>query len=828
MLRRQLIQILARLGPWRDQDTRRALFADLAWGLSVADPHLPQGCSPKEAAESLVDLALASQGVGGVRRCGALALGLPGLLEDLRELGGGGDLDALVARCGLTPSRCWSENPYPGLRPLEHWQSPIFFGRRAEIRGLLRRLVDPATPWLQVITGQRGCGKSSLMGAGVRGWLAAGGLPRIPDADRWVVSALFPAGYGGDPFLALAHGLARALDATQGAGSLDAPLEAAALKSGGAEALAALCERVLAGRPREVCWVLALDQLEELFTLVDPDLADDFLEMLVAPPHEPRLRLLAALRADHLHHCCSTPALIQVLNRGGLFVLGPPSRASLERMILGPLTTLEPNAQVTADAELVARLLADAEAAPDGLSFIGDSLRELYARGASAGRLTLGLYRDLGLTADCSGLARRAERALDLAGDGKGSALGRLFPQLVEVRPDGTATRRRADHHRIAAQPEIHRLVEVLADPEIGLVRIRRGDRPTVELVQEALLRQWPVLRHWIERHCEALRLRSQVERDTRVWLDHGRSPVLRWNHGVLESARALLTEGGFLQDLERDPDVADFLALEPDWLLAELLCAAVTPFRREEVGLRLSEIGDPRDGVGVANDGTPCIQWCALPGGEVSVEGHGIFQVPPLRIAAFPVTQAQFQAFTEARDGFTRTDWWRGLRRPPSSRGLAARRGNYPATQVSWFEAVAFSRWASARLGLAVRLPEESEWQWAAQSARPGFVYPWGRDWREGHANTEEGALGRLTAVGLYPAGRSLQGVYDLAGNAWEWCRGAYERPRDRSPAPESPRVLKGGSWRVNRGFARADFRLEGLPEDRMAGSGFRLVTDD
>lgn len=131
-----------------------------------------------------------------------------------------------------------------------------------------------------------------------------------------------------------------------------------------------------------------------------------------------------------------------------------------------------------------------------------------------------------------------------------------------------------------------------------------------------------------------------------------------------------------------------------------------------------------------------------------------------------------------------------------------------------------------SARLGLPVRLPDEWEWQWAAQSARPGFIYPWGRQWREGHANSQESALGRVGSVGLYPNGRSLQGAYDLAGNAWEWCRNRYGRPASVAVDTVSARVLKGGSWRVNRGFARADFRLEGLPEDRMAGSGFRLVT--
>ena len=79
-----------------------------------------------------------------------------------------------------------------------------------------------------------------------------------------------------------------------------------------------------------------------------------------------------------------------------------------------------------------------------------------------------------------------------------------------------------------------------------------------------------------------------------------------------------------------------------------------------------------------------------------------------------------------------------------------------------------------------------------------------------------------------MYPAGRSAQGVYDLAGNTWEWCRNRYDKPQIITADPDRSRVLRGGSWRVNMGFARADFRLDGLPEDRMGGSSFRVVTGE
>ena len=827
-LRRPLIEALTRLPGWQDAASRRDLLADLSWGLAPLGSEGPVG-PPWEAAQSLADLALASEVAGAGSRFGGMVLGLPGLIEDLRELGAEPDTDLGPDPCAAQPlggvHRCWAADPYPGLLPLEHWQAPIYFGRRAETRALLRRLADPTASQSLLVTGVKGSGKSSLLGAGVRGWLAAGGLPGIPDAERWLVSALFPAGYGGDPFLALTHGLARALETSPDVTRLDAPTEAASLKSQGAEALARLGERVLRGRPANACWVLLIDQLEELFTLVDPDLADDFFEMLVGSRRQPRLRVLASLSPDLLAQGCTRPWLIETLNQGGLCVLGPPRRASLERMIVGPLTILDSTAEVTLEPELVARLLDDTAQAPDALTLIADALKGLYSHDGSAGRLTLQRYQRLNQEGFAGGLARRVDRALMRAGAGADAALGELLSQLVHLGSDGTASRRRADYNRVASHPQVHLLVQSLADEDVGLVRVRRGERPTVELAQEGLLREWPALRRRIGRQREALCLRSQVERDARVWLESGRPPQLRWRDEVLEPARALLAEAGLIEDLERDPDLGDFLMPESDWRLAELHCASATPVQREEVGLRLAEIGDPREGVGLTEIGIPAIQWCALPPGEVRVEGRGLVQVPAFRIAAVPVTQLQFESFVHAEDGFARAAWWNGLSRvaPPSVPSPG--RGNYPATRLSWFDAMAFCRWLSARTGLPVRLPDEWEWQWAAQSARPGFVYPWGRDWRDGHANTEECALGRATAVGLYPAGRSLQGVYDLAGNTWEWCRNGFDRLQDAAVDTGSPRVLKGGSWRVNRGFARADFRLEGLSGDRMAGSSFRLV---
>ena len=109
----------------------------------------------------------------------------------------------------------------------------------------------------------------------------------------------------------------------------------------------------------------------------------------------------------------------------------------------------------------------------------------------------------------------------------------------------------------------------------------------------------------------------------------------------------------------------------------------------------------------------------------------------------------------------------------------------NYPRDSVSWYQAVAFSRWldakyrehgvvsGSSRTGnWQIRLPTEWEWQWMAQNGTEAREYPWGKWDEHPRANTTEAGIGdRSTAVGMYPHGAAECGALDVAGNLFEWC---------------------------------------------------------
>jgi hypothetical protein len=274
------------------------------------------------------------------------------------------------------------------------------------------------------------------------------------------------------------------------------------------------------------------------------------------------------------------------------------------------------------------------------------------------------------------------------------------------------------------------------------------------------------------------------------------------------------------LTDLERDPDPAARAAIG------------------QALGVEVNgALLDPRPGVGVFEDpktglSLPDIDWVEVPAGDFLYQDGERRKLSAFRIARYPVTNAQFEAFVGDPQGFASPGWWEGLaERSEEPQQPAWSEGNCPRETVSWYEAVAFCRWLSARLGREVRLPHEWEWEKAARGS-DGREYPWGDFYRAGFANideTEGGAgptyLARTTAVGLYPQGASPCGALDMAGNVWEWCLNEYDKPERTDTTGEEWRVVRGGSWGYARGYARVSYRDVRLPGDRDGGFGFRVV---
>jgi formylglycine-generating enzyme required for sulfatase activity len=143
----------------------------------------------------------------------------------------------------------------------------------------------------------------------------------------------------------------------------------------------------------------------------------------------------------------------------------------------------------------------------------------------------------------------------------------------------------------------------------------------------------------------------------------------------------------------------------------------------------------------------------------------------------------------------------------------------------VSWYEAVAYCRWLSDKLGYLVRLPTEAEWQQAATSGKENRVYPWGREWDAKFCNSGESGVNRTTLVGLYPHGTWVGGPLDMAGNVREWCLNKYEPYEDPVDSSSDYRALRGGSWLLSSVRCCTANRNNNNPSVPMNDVGFRVL---
>jgi len=285
----------------------------------------------------------------------------------------------------------------------------------------------------------------------------------------------------------------------------------------------------------------------------------------------------------------------------------------------------------------------------------------------------------------------------------------------------------------------------------------------------------------------------------------------------------------------------------------------------RARAGITLSALGDPRfnpDLWHLPNDET--LGFTLIPAGKFSMGSsdkdeqadddekpqHEV-SLPDFWMAKYPVTVAQFRAFTEA----TKYSFEHWQYNHVNTR---------PVIYVTWYEALEYAKWLDTELhqyaekqiktgaknllwqGLAenrlhIALPSEAEWEKAARGT-DGRIYPWGNEFDTDKANTNESQIGDPSVVGIFPQGASLYGLLDMSGNVWEWTRSLwgkdYSKPSFKYPYNPKDnkrenlhadnsilRVLRGGSFLNRSEVARCSSRGGGLPDYRGRYFGFRVV---
>lgn len=215
--------------------------------------------------------------------------------------------------------------------------------------------------------------------------------------------------------------------------------------------------------------------------------------------------------------------------------------------------------------------------------------------------------------------------------------------------------------------------------------------------------------------------------------------------------------------------------------------------------------------------------------------------------LAKYPVTNAQYEQFIAA-SGYTNPDYWtpegwawaqKKQRQHPLLWGNPRFRGlNLPVVGVTWYEAMAFARWASMVTGKNLRLPSEAEWEYAARGYNPKSLYPWGNVFdptklNSGYSDDKHKPRGNPTPVGSFPTGEGPFGHGDLLGQVWEWQNSAFAAypynatdGREDRYAP-AQRVLRGGNWADGKYVNRVTVRYLYVPTYNDMTTGFRLAMD-
>jgi formylglycine-generating enzyme required for sulfatase activity len=780
--------------------------------------------------------------------------------------------------------------PFPGLASFgdDDADAALFYGRSREVAEALEelrkmRVERDLRPF--VIFGASGAGKSSLLKAGVIPRLrreAPAWLPLRafrPGADALLNFAEALARSLADFGKVEAYGVIR--DRLFDAWS-KAERDSNGLTLDGRAALEGVLEtegrklRDAAGRGAASI-LISVDQAEEM-ARVDGDSGEalaDYLRIALAAAAS-RWQLAFTIRTDSFPELQRHPRFRALEARG--YDLRPIPVFRFDSVVEEPAKRYG----VEVDNALVDALMEDAPK-EDALPLLAFALQRLWRQYAAVGALTKNNYDKVGgLRGLIEDAAERALRGLTPEEDVAlpsglptkrrvDLAASTFVPALAQINDQGATIRRIAAWNSFNDEQQ-----ELLIKFDHWRLVVRKGEASTVEVAHEALFREWTRFQGWLEPERARLEALRSLQVDALTWNRNGRDPAFlnhrdkrlaeavtlarvegyRKHLGKLEldylavcqtaerlarswtrrvqAVVGLLAFGvvaalvGWLNESYLQERLNWYMTMRP-YMLAQVRPYALTP----EAERALKPLAAFRE---CAKD---CPEMIVIPAGEFTMgstatetgryDNEGPQQkvriARPFAVSKFDVAFADWDACVSVGACVPVSD----------SVGVFAHRQDYgrgarPVINVTWDEAQQYVAWFSRMTGRPYRLLTEAEWEYAARAGTTAAYY-WGDEIGKGNANCNGCGSPQWDNRESSPVGSfkpNAFGLYDMAGNVWQWVQDCYHNDHDGMPTDGSAwtsgdctrRVVRGGSWNylprdlrsASRGLNPTDLRDNGL----------------
>lgn len=425
------------------------------------------------------------------------------------------DFPSLRTKFSGTEPPAPGEPPFKGLQYFDENDTDIFFGREALTAKLASHLQNAR--FLSVIIGASGSGKSSLVRAGLIPALKKGGTD-------WEVRVITPSAH---PLEALATELTRGLESVTATATLIDDL------ANDPRSLHLYLLRKASPASRQT--LLLIDQFEELFTLCHDEFEREaFIDNLLTglssnTDAKCGLTLVITLRADFYAHLAQYPDLRDAVAQHQEYI-GPMTTEELRRAIEEPAR----QSHWEFEPGLVDLILRDVGDEPGALPLLSHALLETWKRRAGH-TLTLKGYADAGGVRGA--IAHTAESVYqNLSSDDQLIARD-LFVRLTELGEGTEDTRRRVSFDELLVQAEDTSHVRVVMN-RLAEARLITIGTDQVEVAHEALIREWPTLREWLNQDREGLHLHRRLTEAGKEWELLGKDQGALYRSAHLAQAR--------------------------------------------------------------------------------------------------------------------------------------------------------------------------------------------------------------------------------------------------------------------------------------------------